>query len=146
MLAPEFLERNCRPSSNKSSIGANPIRFPPLISKSAATIFICWIRRWASRSYSFAVSRVLAWRAERGAEGTEVRSCSGQLGFYKQVWNFRSTYSVLGINSRLKIFTLDHHGELLVDGLARGHESSIQAIERYARKWDEVLDNTLAPN
>jgi hypothetical protein len=81
MLAPEFLERNCRPSSNKSSIGANPIRFPPLISKSAATIFICWIRRWASRSYSFAVSRVLAWRAERGAEGTEVRSYSGQLGF-----------------------------------------------------------------
>lgn len=65
---------------------------------------------------------------------------------YKQVWKLGSTYSVLGINSRLKIFTLDHHGELLVDGLAWGHESSIQAIERYARKWDEVLDNTLAPN
>ena len=57
-----------------------------------------------------------------------------------------ATYSVLSIDSRLQVFTLDHHSKLFVDGLPGWHEGSIQAIEGYAREGNKVLDDTLAPN
>jgi hypothetical protein len=57
-----------------------------------------------------------------------------------------NTYAVLGINSCVKVLTLYHHGQLFVNRLSGGSKSSIQAIESYAREWNKVLYNTLAPN
>ena len=65
---------------------------------------------------------------------------------FELIRRFKSNYSILGINSCIKIFALNHHGQLFIDGLAWCHESSIQAIESYTRERDEVLDDALAPD
>jgi hypothetical protein len=62
---------------------------------------------------------------------------------YKQVWKLGSTYSVLGINSRLKIFTLDHHGELLVDGgMKAAFKLSSVTQENGMKYWTILLLRT----